>query len=449
MKLRHIINSSLRTYFKSTSGGMAITFSLSLVAATFAVGASYDLAQLTKAKQIAQMTADNMALAASIAVDQNNSERYVGKRKYPYSKLGGAQPDFTNSMQGFVVYDIVDDLDPTNVGVDPQDSKRLLARATVEGQYTPSFLHAFGYTGIDFVATSDVAYAARQGTPASIFFVTDNSGSMGGRDENHVRKIDSLRTSMIGFMGILGQIPSQNNRIFRTSLFPYNKQLIQGRVVDPDWGTLSNNEINRMNSGGGTRSTVALTLAKSKFNLENDIHDDEHGNDEPLKFLIFMSDGANNGSYNKRVCHTEQDWIDTSTQEYWWKRKRGKIKTTYKRPRGRNARSWTHVAAVTSGYYGDVEVCENEAYSPENVSSLAQCTAMKASGVKIYSIAYDVSRDERALAEQFMKDCSSNTEGSTYTDEGYYKYATNGADLQAVFDEIGNSVLIEVVRIKR
>ena len=88
------------------------------------VGAAYDVSQVSKAKQIAQMAADNMALSASIAVNRNNEDRYAEGQSYSYMHLGGPFNDFTNSMVGVVEYGVDDDGD----GVD-----NLLARATVSG----------------------------------------------------------------------------------------------------------------------------------------------------------------------------------------------------------------------------------------------------------------------------------------------------------------------------
>jgi len=440
-----------KRYSRNTAGAMAMTWGVILAGMTFTIGASYDLTQVSKARAIAQVAADNMALTASIAVDFNNNERYVEGQSYSYTQLGGPKEDFTRSMHGSVVYDIVDDQDPHNAQLPASEKKRLLARATVSGTYKPAFMSVAPWIdGVAFEAVSDVAYAQRQGTPASIFFVTDNSGSMKSRDDNYVRKIDSLKVSMNDFMTVLGAINVHGERIFRTALYPYSSSLITGKIVDPDWGSLTANEVNRMYAGGGTRSTSALTRAKSNFTLEADIHDDENSEDDPLKFLIFMSDGANNGSYYQQQCVEEDVWVP-ATSEYWqythWRPswKYGDIVT--KRPK-KKLWKWRHYPAQ-SGHWDTEEQCTSVKVSPENNSSLAQCTAMKDAGVKIYSIAYDVAQNERELAEQFMKDCSSNNDHGVYTDDGFYKYAADGTDLQAVFTAIGEAVVKEVIRVKR
>ncbi len=434
-------------FFKNTAGSMAMVWGVIGVGIIITVGAAYDVNQVSKAKAIAQMAADNMALTASIAVDTDNENRFEEGQTYSYRNLGGPQDDFTDSMEGVVTYDILDETDQKkdengDLVFDENGNpvyEKLLARATVSGTYTPAFIAALGINSIDFEATSDVAYAKREGKPASIFFVTDNSGSMGSRDNNGVRKISSLKTSMKSFMNILDQI-KRGDRVFRTALFPYNSNLIYGKIVNPKWETLSNYNINLMSAAGGTRSTVALQRASNKFSLENAIHEAENSETKPLKFLIFMSDGANNGVTTRTVCQDEQVWVPEGS-ERWVLHYRGSNYTYY------SYRWWFKFYDVTyypasDGGYQTQEVCTEEYYSPVNEASLEVCTAMKNNGVQIYAIAYDVSASEREMAENFMKTCSSG-------EDVYYKYASTGADLQEVFEEIGEAVVKEVIRVKR
>ncbi len=442
-----ILKKMFRRYRKDTSGNFATIWAVSIGAIVFTVGSAYDVNQISKAKQMAQMAADNMALTASIAVDFGNDDKFVEGQAYSYEYLGGPAKDFTDSMQGVVRYDIIDDADQKrdddgNLVFDDFGNpvyEKLLARATVSGSYTPAFMGVLGVNSIDFKASADVAYAKREGKPASIFFVTDNSGSMGSRDNNNVRKISSLKTSMRSFMDTLKGI-KHGDRVFRTALFPYSSNLISGKIVNPKWSTLSNNNINLMSASGGTRSTNALRRAREKFDLENAIHQAANSEDQPLKFLIFMSDGANNGVTTRTVCQDEQVWVPEGP-ERWVLHYYGTDYTYY------SYRWWFKYYDVThhpasGGGYETQEVCTEEVYSPVNEASLEQCTYMKNNGVQIYSIAYDVSASERDMAVNFMKTCSSG-------EDVYYKYASTGADLQEVFEEIGEAVVKEVIRVKR
>ncbi len=455
MKLINKMKYGFKAYLKDTAGSMASIWALSASVIIIGAGTAYDTTQISKARQLAQIAADNMALTASIAVDFNNDKRYEEGKAYSYKKLGGPAEDFTNSMVGRVEYDVVDKSDPKkdesgNIIYDKNGKKiynKLIARATVSGEYQTAFMGIFGKKSVEFEAVSDVAYAAREGKPASIFFITDNSGSMRTTDNTGRRKIDSLKSSMKSFMKVLNSIkkPGQED-IFRTALFPYSSELLYHRVVNPKWDTLSNSQINRMRASGGTNSTSALIRARSKFNLENNIHKRENGEDKPLKFLVFMSDGGNNGAYMRQVCEMQEVWVPEQPEHwvlYWY----GNEYKYY------SYRWWFKYYNVrhypkTGAGYQERQVCTDEVYSPVNEASLRECTRMKSQGVQIYTIAYDLKDysgtrwNDKELAIEFMKKCSSG-------EKVYYQYAENGADLKAVFNRVGESIVKEVIRIKR
>ena len=74
-------------WLKDNSGSMATAWAVSLVAIVFAVGSAFDTSQASKAKQLAQSAADNMALSASIAVDRNNQEKFLEGVPYTLSLI--------------------------------------------------------------------------------------------------------------------------------------------------------------------------------------------------------------------------------------------------------------------------------------------------------------------------------------------------------------------------
>ena len=74
---------------------MAMTWVIAGVAVVFATGAAYDFSQVSRAKAMAQLAADNMALAASVAVDTENSDKYTEGQSYSYANMGGPSNDFT------------------------------------------------------------------------------------------------------------------------------------------------------------------------------------------------------------------------------------------------------------------------------------------------------------------------------------------------------------------
>jgi len=435
-------------------GGIAVTWAISMMVVIFVVGATYDMTQITKAKQRAQMVADSMALTASIAVDAENGSRFKANKRYSYKELGNPGVDFTKSIVGYVQYDIVDDKDPNNINKSTSDKSRLLARATVEGTYKPAFMSAFGYDGIRFVASSDVSYASSEGTPASIFFAVDNSGSMGWTDAAGEQKLRGLEKSLKGFMNILETINTADNDVYRTALWPYSQDynrrspyisddgIITNKVVSPNWGPLSNGEITRMHTEGGTDSSGSLRAAANAFTREAAIHNAKNQEDDPIMFMVFMSDGANNPK-EERVCETVRQWV-RGLRAYW---KKGK-KIKYSRPR--NTRKWRYYPA-TRGHYEDIEQCNWETTYSSDALSAQACEAMKSAGVTVYTIGYYlkagrnsgywVSQDDVDRAQALLASCAS--------DADHYILAENASDLNEALAEIGEAIMKEVIRIKR
>lgn len=450
-------------------GSMATTFALSLMATTFAIGSAYDFSQVAKARSMAQNAADMLALAASISVDQHNSDRYNEGQSYPYSSFGGPSHDFTNSMSGLVQYDIVDDQDPNNADKAEGDKSRLIARATVSGVYKPAFLGMMPtHKRIPFKVTSDVAYSEKKGTPASVFFVVDNSGSMGWDDDSGTEKMVSLKASLKSFMTTIDGMDGAGNDLIRTGLYPYSADqynsyatidsdgVIPGRQVAPKWGRFSDANVNAMDDLYGTDPSGSLEDTKEDFATELAAHQALNPNTPgtPLKFLVYMTDGANNETHE---CVTESvtttEVVSTVvTPGYWWRNHWWYgYQETHTQPSFFSLLfgGWTYVPPVTTEEEvettNDVTTCDWGFHI--DARSLAHCTEMKNAGVKIFTIAYDIDDNpntwwnEETHGETYMQACSSG--GS------YHKSASDGTALQAAFDAIGDAIATEVIRIKR
>jgi len=430
-----------KNFLSDTAGSMAMIWGVTGVGIVISVGAAYDVSQVNKAKLIAQIAADNMALSASIAVDNDNDSRYIGGQGYAYRHLGGPSNDFTNSMVGVVEYNVDDDGDGEG---------NLLARATVSGTYRTAFASALGINEIPFSASSDVAYSQVEGTPASVFFAVDNSGSMGWSDAAGANKLNALKVSLKSFMATLETINTNNNDVYRTALWPYSQDysnwysyisddgIITNKDVLPNWGGLSNGEITRMRTEGGTDSSGSLEAAAAAFNTENAAHIAANNEDDPLKFMVFMSDGANNPRQESQ-CTTQNVWVKGS-REYWWK----KNKIKYKKPK--KSSKWTYVPA-SNGHYEEQEVCENVTTYESDERSLAACTAMKATGVTVYTIGYHlvagshgVSQSEVDRAQALLSGCA--------TDAEHYILASDANDLNEALTAISKKVMSEVIRVK-
>lgn len=416
-------------FLKDNDGSMAMAWAVSLLVVVLAVGSAFDASQASKAKQLAQSAADNMALTASIAVDRNNQVRFVEGQGYTYAQIGGPSEDFTGTMTGKVEYDVQDGDD------------KLIARATISGSYSTAFMSIIGVNKINLRAISDVAYAESGGTPTSVFFVVDNSGSMAD-------KIVTLENSLKDFMTTLSALDNDGvDDTFRTALYPYsassfwdnqisNDGTIPVHTVSPAWGTLSTGHITRMRARRGTNSGGALMDAADDFDGESDIHLDVNGEKNPLKFAVFMTDGSNNETTeNRPIREDERFWVDFFP---------GENERVYISERNWFD-NWVTEYDPGDGDWENREVVTTEVHHDRR--SLESCGKMKTEGAFVYTIAYDLpdttsaQKVEKERVEQFLRACSSG--------DDYFKSANDSSALEEAFEAIGESIIEEVIRIKR
>lgn len=438
MNIPAMLKGAARRFVENKKGSLSTVWAVSSAMVVISAGSAYDVNQLAKAKKVAQIAADNMALAASISVDHENPDKYTEGQSYPYTELGGPLRDFTDSMTGSVEYDIVDDLDPTNASKPEGDRSRLIARATVTGTYDTAFMAIAGMNTVSFKAISDVSYAAEKGSPASVFFIVDNSGSMGDLDTSGTKKITSLETSMGNFMTTLSVLDRPGSSVFRTAMYPYsadpngyyssieNDGVIPSHVVAPEWGVIQTTDITRMYDRYGTDSSGALSDAASAFSTEEAVHLAVNQEQDPLKFAVFMTDGANNPS-----CENQQ--YGRVDGPFWYRFNNGVLETADEQISG----NWNYFAGTKTN--NSYTYCKSDYWFDQR--SLVTCSDMKADGIKIFAIAYDIDDAQKVRAEQFMQDCSSGAE--------YFQSASDAVALDLAFNQISDSIISEVIRIKR
>ena len=78
---------TLKRFLTDTAGSFAMVWGVVGIGVVVTVGAAYDINQVSKAKQIAQLAAANMELTASIAIDDGNENRYTNGESYSYRHL--------------------------------------------------------------------------------------------------------------------------------------------------------------------------------------------------------------------------------------------------------------------------------------------------------------------------------------------------------------------------
>lgn len=443
------IQNLARKFRKDENGSFALSFAVSALTLMIAAGAAYDMNQLHASKAKAQLISDTVGLTATAYVKNHGKPPKSSKDGYVHNHTYSAK------KEGF-------DLGPATAGKSDvkfrvvYDEKKGQATVHMKGELETSFMGMFGYQNLSFANKSVVKYSASDlKDPASIFLVMDNSGSMNWGDKTlsgkygttlqpgTQRRITGLKKTVSNFNDYLGKTVGSNTKdktkqYLRMGMTAYNSSLIPTRTVVPKWGTLSNGNIQRMVAGGGTDPRKSMAQAYEWMQKENRIHEKVNGSKDPLKYVIFMSDGVNNKEY---VC----DWRNQKGTKQWRAKINGRYYYwNYSRRKPRN-----------NAVEGRRSNCRYEANATK--ATLDICNKLKKNGVEVYTIGYalepgryatnppstrwktTLSSSSSKEAYDFLKGCAS--------DPDHFVKAENTAALEAAFDKIGADIIADVIRI--
>ncbi len=448
------INRALKSFRRDEAGNMAMIFALSATAICIGVGSAVDYTTLSHAKNKSQSVADTMALQAAIFVKnndrfpKNNEEGYMNGRRYSAAELG---QDFRGWVEGGAenVFFTVHYNDDTKEAV-----------VTVEGATVPSFMQVTGKSRLPFKSVATVSYMEIEDKfPASIALVMDNSGSMrfddkkaedayqdsygrwwGEEPAGSSERIAGLKTSVIQFKkdlkSRLGAQTSTGHRYIRMGMLPYSSDIIEEGRRDMRWGYLPNTKINAMVPDGGTNSSPPMEEVRKWMEGEEDKHLNEAermGEEyvEPLKFVIFMTDGQNTVGNYMLIPGPSGRWYK-QTNEGWY------VRSSYE-------------VGYTQGWL--VLATDSE--------TKLSCTQMKNDGVEIFTIGYalepgpflvngwsDWPEDRAYYVKPSVQSAAYNLMASCASSEDHFIKAENAEQLEAAFDRIQNAIVEELIRIK-
>lgn len=471
MPIKERGTSLLRRFKDDEGGNIALTFAVSAVAIIGCMGAAMDFSTLSSAEARSQSIADQTALAAAIFVKTNGREPNPPQpvadgqtQEQEEGYLDSSYKTYTADELGYEFKGWVDGgASNVNVTVD-YDGVEKEARVKVTGKTVPTFMQIFGHKSLEFVAESTAKYEDFEFyDPASVLLVLDNSGSMSFDDKPLVenvltgdmepqdgaqRRIDALKGHSSAFMtslqNLVGNQSNDDDKVLRTGMLAYNSNTISSRTVQMGWQTASTKaSIDLMGASGGTNSAPPIDTARIWMSGEDDEHTDMHGED-PIKFVVFMTDGIN--------TQGGSTWVEEDDTGQWY----GVVCTKWGYWGCRRA-SWDTVEQENKPSYGWYWT-EGKWEATANIQSVADCTAMKNDGVRIYTIGfalaageYDtngyfgnnstdtIDEDVRDKAYAFLTECAS--EPSTFLT------AENSLQLNQAFTRIGNDIMTEIVRL--
>lgn len=378
---------------------MAIAYAGGLMAMIGVTGLAYDASQYYSGTEAAQHRADMVALAATVNIRDNSGSSFEHGVTYYLDDIGAEIRPYTSNEKdedGERLYKT-----QFKVLYDAPEEGLLTTTVTSVGQ--TAILGLFNVDNFIFEADSVTSYQKESlKQPASVFFVLDNSGSMGKDDGHGNIRLDALKKVVGGFNEKLETITDDfgDSKYLRTALWAYssaNRQdsynctksgkttkcveyITDGDAIfietetPPHWGAIDKATIDAMKDRGGTDPSGALEHAKLAMRSEKSIHYSETKTEDLHRFVILMADGGNTGGKNGIITY----------------------------------------------------------------NSLAECEDIKNEGGTIYTIGYAIELGSRA--ETFLKTCAT-------TDDHYHR-AENADILNTTFDDIGEDILKEVIRIR-
>ena len=254
---------------------------------------------------------------------------------------------------------------------------------------------------------------------------------------------NTVETFMLDLNARLGAQVSSSRRVLRTGMLPYNHEVIADGTVPMQWGRIPSSDITDMEASGATNSSPPMAEAWDWLRDEDLPHQNEAARmnepaEDPLKFVIFMTDGQNTtGTYN---------FVADDTTNRWY---------AYKTLFGHGPVWW-----VSQGGPYDSDFQQGYLYLASDEETLEACQEMNDEGVKIFAIGYalqpghynennpdnntatrEVTVGMQATAHGLLSGCA--TDASTMFIE-----ADNVEQLEAAFAEIQNAIVEELIRIK-
>ena len=438
----------LSRFNKNEDGNMAVTFAISTLAVIGSVGAAMDYSVLSNAAARSQAIADQTALAAAIFVKNND-------RPPATAAEGFTAGTHTAHSLGYEFKGWVDG-GSNNVDINIiYDDNAKEARVVVQGQTVPTVIQLLGKNTLAFSSESVVSYLdIDEKHPASIALVLDNSGSMGWDDkfanpngsspDNAHPRIDGLEFSVKKFNDDLedrlGVEDSDGLRTIRMGMLPYSSNIVTDNRVEMDFGYITDEEVEDMFPSGNTNSNPPMQQAKTWMDGENQQHREEaervgEAYRDPLKFIIFMSDGQNTlGAWEFEV--------DDTAPVYW---------------RQNNNGSWSGIWAHS--YNNQIGYVRGHLRRETDSLTIETCETLKSQGTEIFTIGYALevgdynannpwNPNQTAHVNLWNQTNAYNLLQSCATKEENFVRAGDNEELEAAFDTIQNAIVKELIRIK-
>ncbi|NRQ18602.1 hypothetical protein BHMPCIPO_05866 [Ensifer sesbaniae] len=337
---------------KDRGGNFGIMAALATPLLLAAGGVAIDLASMMTAKNQMQDAADAAALAAASSLVSKDPPTIAKAKEIAAAFLktqsggtavdvpGGNDQSGTSSLAKTASADAstgsqptIDIIESTNGPTGKAYNVTVLNKQTFQFNAMTRLL---GKTSIDIETRATAESATESKNALSMYLVLDRSGSMAwktntlnatktscpnytesnwGRYPNlaatspcYVTKIDALKTAVSDLLKQLNTADPSSLYV-RTAAVSYNSA--QDAAGNLNWGTTGTSTyVNALIATGGTASGNAFKTAYSRVaaTTEDTAHKAKNGQ-VPTKYIVFMTDGANNNTSDDT---TTLAWCDTA-----------------------------------------------------------------------------------------------------------------------------------------
>jgi Flp pilus assembly protein TadG len=299
------------------AGNIALSFAIISVPVLGAMGAGFDYVRAMNLHHEIQNNLD-AALVAAVKDMEGKDDAAI-------------RAQFTNWMAVDAEISGTYTLDASNIVIDKTNSG---ITATVTANVSTTFMRLLGHNNVPIAVKASVIAGDDPGSPPnkaafSMYFVLDRSTSMReDTDEKYetlcyksngqsykcndvYSKMESLKLATVA---LLAQIAKQDpdSKLARTGAVSYDDEMQSPTPLA--WGSAAvGTYINALQPSGTTNSGEAFEMAYKSLVItglksEEKEHENKNGNTAPSKYIVFMTDGANNvnGADSKTRTYCEK-----------------------------------------------------------------------------------------------------------------------------------------------
>ncbi|MBL4853724.1 MAG: VWA domain-containing protein [Robiginitomaculum sp.] len=446
------ITTFFKAYKNNTDGNFAITFAVSLLMLIAVVGAALDFSMAQSSRVKIQNAADSAVLAAAKSGETGQS-----------ALLGvAAEVVNTNNLTSGTL--------TTTLNLTANGRVRI----DVSGQYDTYLMGIFGYPTVDIAVVSEAPLGASE--PVNIALVLDTTGSMSGA------KLGSLKTAANNLVDLL---ESYDNDSLKVSVVPFSQYVNVGVsrrnapwIDVPADSSTTGLEVCRMRRDVVSRSNCR-NETRTRYNdgvpytYTRRVCDIEYGPEYRSCYTPTQNRrwhgcvGSRNTPHNERVAYDGREIpglmnVRCGSELRPLTNDMGAVKSTIN---GLRARGLTYIPSGIAwgwrtlnnsepftearGPYeantqkvmiimtdGDNTRSQNgNRHNGRNIANANQttsrmCTNVKAGDIEVYTIAYEITNN---ATKNLMRNCATNS--SMYFD------ASNAAQLNAAFEDIGRNLI--------